>query len=81
MGGGGRVSQSLCDDDVPRTEPRSRPRPVRVLADDKPVRIGRFKGLVGSTYVRGAYGFNPGGQGGPYSALPSTAPTPRRSWF
>ena len=46
------------------------PVPVRVLADDKPVRIGRFKGLVGSTYVRGAYGFNPGGQGGPYSALP-----------
>ncbi len=47
--------------------------PVRVLADDKPLRVGEYKGLVGSTYVRGAYGFNPGGQGGPFSALPKYA--------
>lgn len=46
------------------------PVPAHVLANDKPVRTGKYKGLIGSTYVRGAYGFNPGGSGGPYARLP-----------
>jgi hypothetical protein len=49
------------------------PAPARVLASDKPVMIGKYKGLVGSTYVRGAFGSNVNGQGGPYSGLPKYA--------
>lgn len=44
--------------------------PVRVLDDDRPVRIGKYLGLVGSTSVRGEYGSDSQGRGGPFSAVP-----------